>query len=77
MGQRCWKRNLIILFFFLIPQVVCAQAITNLSVQQLEEVYDRQTLLKYIEYMKVLKKLNYVLRRLLLPDVYDNNGYMI
>lgn len=32
---------------------------------------------KRIEYMKVLKKLNYVLRRLLLPDVYDNNGYMI
>lgn len=49
MGQRCWKRNLIILFFFLIPQVVCAQAITNLSVQQLEEVYDRQTLLKYMD----------------------------
>lgn len=49
MGQRRWKRNLILLFFFLIPQVVCAQAIMNLSVQQLEEVYDRQELLKYMD----------------------------
>ncbi len=49
MGQRFWQRNLILLFFFLIPQVVCAQAIMNLSVQQLEEVYDRQELLKYMD----------------------------
>lgn len=62
MGQRRWKRNLILLFFFLIPQIVYAQAITNLSVQQLEEVYDRQELLKYMD-DDIKEIANFILRR--------------